>query len=302
MKQRPAPKQNLSSSDKAKIVVVSIFMAILLVVLGLIIGLLLRQSGFRFSIPATPTQAIPTMFIPTPDCGTPTLVIGSTSYQIQTITPAADGSLPVPADTAGIAYWVEGTNTNYVFLLSPTADNLALLSSLPAGTTAKATWKNCNSTSYSLLAPESGSITASTLPDQSLNGLTIFVPSDPSGNGSLVKGEFTEEQISTFNTPSASEIQAEIGILESTTSSDGTTIRIGVSIYNWGGSAFTLSSSNVSLTQQDGIVLTMAGSEPPLPKEIAPASTETIYFTFLRPSSPTAILKILSVEYDIQGY
>ena len=37
-------------------------------------------------------------------------------------------------------------------------------------------------------------------------------------------------------------------------------------------------------------------------KEIAPGVTETIYFTFPRPSSPTATLKIFTVEYDIEGY
>ena len=291
-----------SSPQRTQIIIVSVLLGIGILLLCVLLAIAFRGNLAQLMTPATQTQAIPTMFIPTPDCGTPTLVIGSTSYQIQTITPAVDGSLPVPADTAGIAYWVEGTNTNYVFLLSPTADNLALLSSLPAGTIAKATWKNCNSTSYSLLAPESGSITGSTLPDQSLNELTIFIQSDLSGNGLLVKGELTEEQISTFNTPSASEIQAEIGILEATTSSDGTTIRIGVSIYNWGRSAFTLSSSNISLTQQDGTTLTMISSEPPLPKEIKPTSTENFFLTFARPSSQAAILKIFTTESDIQGY
>ena len=294
-------KQN-SSSQRTQIIVVSSLLGVGLLLLCSLVVFAFRGNLLALMSPATQTQPFPTLFVPTPDCGTPTLVVGSTSYQIQTITPAADGSLPVPADTAGIAYWVEGTNTNYVFLLSPTPDNLALLSALPAGTTAKATWKNCNSTSYNLLVPETGSINASTLPDQSLNGITIFIPSDPSGNGSLVKGELAEEQISTFNTPSASEIQAEIGVLETATSPDGTTIRIGVSIYNWGGAAFTLSSGNISLTQQDGTALTMVSSEPPLPKEIAPGSTETITFTFPRPATQIATLKIFTVEYDIEGY
>jgi hypothetical protein len=282
--------------------IISSLLGVGLLLLCSLVVFAFRGDLLALMTPATQTEASPTLFIPTPDCGTPTLVIGSTSYQIQTITPSADGSLTVPADTSGIAYWVDGTNTNYVFLLSATSDNLALLSSLPAGSTAMATWKDCNSTSYNLLVPETGSIHASTLPDQSLNGITIFIPSDPSGNGSLVKGELAGEQISTFNTPSTSEIQAEIGVLETTTSADGTTIRIGISIYNWGGSAFTLSSSNISLTQPDGTALTIVGSEPPLPKEIAPASTETIYFTFPRPATQAATLKILTVEYDIEGY
>jgi hypothetical protein len=90
--------------------------------------------------------------------------------------------------------------------------------------------------------------------------------------------------------------------LETTTSADGTTIKVSVSIQNYGAAAFTLSTSDVSLTQQDGTSLNMVSSEPPLPKEIAPGATETIYFTFPRPASPTATLKIFTVEYDIEGY
>jgi hypothetical protein len=46
----------------------------------------------------------------------------------------------------------------------------------------------------------------------------------------------------------------------------------------------------------------MTSSEPRLPKEIEAGSTETIYLTFPRPASPTASLKIFTIEYDIDGY
>jgi len=275
----------------------------ILAIIGLVI--LLGQGMPQLAVPgATATPLVPTMSIPTPDCGSPTLTLGTATFQVQNLTPAPDGSLPVPPDTSGIAYWVEGTNTNHVFVLSPTPENLSMASGLTAGTTAKATWKNCNSTSYSLSAPESDVMNVSDLPDQSLDGIIVFIPSDSSGNGILVKGELTEEQISTVDTPAPGEleIQANIGLLETTTSSNGTTIRIGVSINNYGESPFTLSDSEVSLFQEDSAALAMISSEPPLPKEIAAGTTETLYFTFPRPASPTATLKILTIEYDIEGY
>lgn len=246
----------------------------------------------------------PTLFVPTPDCGSPTLVLGTATFQIQNLTPAADGALIMPTDTSGMVYWVDGTNTNYVFVFGPTSDNISLASALTAGTTAKVTLKNCNSTTYSLSAPQQATLNGSRLPDQSTEGITVFFQTDSSGAGTMFSGELTEQQISTFNTPVAggSEVQAEIGILETTTSPDGKTIKIGVSIYDWGGVAITLSANNVSLTQPDGATLTMISSEPALPKEIKSTETEKIFFTFPRPASPTATLKIFTVEYDIEGY
>ena len=283
--------------------IIGILLGVGIVVLAALVAFLFRGSLFQLIKPATQTPVIPTMFVPTPDCGPATFVLGPTTFQIQTINPAADGSLSVPPDTSGVAYWVDATNINYVFVLSPTADNLSLISSLTAGTIAKATWSNCNSTTYNLFAPEQGPASVSTLLNQSTSGITVFLQSDPSTASLVIRGELTEEQISTINTPAAgTEIQAEISLLETTTSPDGTTIRVRISIQNYGASPFTLSISNVSLTSQDGTALIMVNSEPLLPKEISAGSTETVYFTFPRPSSPIATLKILEIEYELEGY
>jgi len=299
MKRPPNARQNFSS-DKTKIIIVIIFLGVLLIALGILAGLVLRQRGFQLPTPAT--QAIPTMFFPTPDCGSPTLVLGSNSFKIETIKPAPDGSLAVPSDTSGIAYWVEGTDSNYMFVLSPTPENLALMQTVTVGSTAKATWTNCNSMTYSLSVPQPGSLNASASPDQSIAGITVFFQTDSSGAGLVVKGDLTEEQITTINTPDTSEMQAEISLLETNTSQDGMTIRIGISIQNYGEAAFTLSASDISLTPQDGAPLIMVSSESALPKKISAGSIETIYFTFPRPSSQTATLKIFTVEYDIDEY
>jgi hypothetical protein len=304
MKQPLNTRQN-ASSDKTKIILVIIFLAILLLAFGILVGLLLRQKGFQFSLPAAQTQAVPNVFVPTADCGPPTLVLGTTTFQIQNLTRAPDGSLAVPSDTSGVAYWVEGTDSNYMFVLSPTPENLALMQTVTVESTAKATWANCNSTTYSLSVPQAGSLNVSALPDQSIDGITVFFQTDSSGAGFVFKGELTEEVINVISIPSpsgGSEIQANIGLLETTTSADGTTISIGVSIQNYGAAAFTLSASDISLTPQDGAPLIMVSSEPALPKKISAGSIETIYFTFPRPTSQIATLKIFTVEYDIEGY
>ena len=264
-------------------------------------GCQLLQNGVQ-SLAVTETPFIPTLFVPTPDCGTPTLVLGSSTFQIETLQPGADGTLAVPSDKSGIAYWVDGTNSNYTFVLSPTTENLAILPNQAAGSTAKVTWSDCNSTTYALSEPEQGSFNASALPDQSVEGITLYFQTDASGTSTVLRGELTEQEISTFDTPVPGDIQAEISLLETTTSPDGGSVRVGVSIQNYGTAAFTLSATDVTLTQPDGTPVGMLSSEPPLPKEIALGTTETIYFFFYRPASPTATLKLFTVEYDLEGY
>jgi len=265
-------------------------------------GCQLLQNGLQPPPTATETPFVATLLVPTTDCGSSTLLLGSSAFQIETLQPGADGTLAVPSDKSGIAYWVEGTNSNYTFVLSPTPENLATMSTLTAGSTAKVTWSDCNSTSYSLAAPQQGSFNSAALPDQSVDGITVFFQTDPSGASFVFTGELTEEQISTFNTPVPGDIQAEISLLETTTSPDGGSIRVGVSIQNYGTAAVALSGTDVTLTQPDGTPVGMLSSEPPLPKEIAPGTTETIYFFFYRPASPTATLKLFTVEYDLEGY
>ena len=85
-------------------------------------------------------------------------------------------------------------------------------------------------------------------------------------------------------------------------SADGKTIRVGVSILNNGQSAITLTANDVSLAYENTAPVAPASAEPALPLEIKPGTSEAIYFVFPRPSSPSATLKIFSVEYELEGY
>ena len=272
-------KQSFSSSDKIKIALVIIFLAALLVILGFLIGLLLRQSGFRLSMLVPQSQATsiaPTTVVSTPDCSPPTLVLGTETFQIQIITPAADGSLTVPLDTSGIAYWVEGTSTNYAFVLSPTEENMATMSTLTAGSTATTTWSNCDSTTYNLSAPRESSLRAAAAPDPSSEGIVVFFETDPSGAGFVFIGNLAEEVGDVIDTPLPDEsgVLAEVSLLETNPSPDGMTIKVSVSLRNYGQTAFTVSSDDISLTQPDGAVLTLVSSKPRLPEGIKPDDTK----------------------------
>jgi hypothetical protein len=297
--------QRSSINDKTKLTILLVFLGIgLLLLIGLLVFLLGGNIPLQPSATLQPVPAISTLTIPTVDCSPPTLVLGATSYQIENVSLSADGTISVAPDVNGTAYWVEGTGPQYIFMLSPTVENLNLLTSLPEGISATATWSNCNSTTFTLSAPQPGDLEITYLREQSAASILIFLQLDPTGEGFMISGEMTGEQISTFNTPDISrdEVQAEIGLVETEASADGNSIQLTISIYNFGGTILSLADSDVSLIPSGAEPLVMSASEPALPREIAPAVTETFTFTFPRPATPTATLRVFTVEYDIEGY
>ena len=281
----------------------------LIIFLGILIGttscgLPFQQSGSSEPTPAIPVNTIPTIFVPTPDCGSSTLVIGSITFQIQTIQPTADGTFIVPPDTEDVAYWVEGTNSNYVFLLSPTARNQILRTAITTGDLAAIFWTDCTVASFAVSGTEAGQLNDPALLDQSEAGISIFIQTDPSAAGIVIRGKAPEETISKLDTPQPDEsgVLAEISLLDTLVSSDGANINISVSIRNYGQTAFTVSGNHVSLTPENSATLEMISSDPRLPEKIGAGDTKTFTFTFPRPTTPTALLKVFTVEYDVDGY
>jgi hypothetical protein len=346
------PLRNFSSADKTKIIVAIIFMGVLLTLLGFLVGMLLRPSQIEFSRPILLVQATPTISIPVTgptvsaaDCKSPTLLLGTTTFQIQDLRRGADGSLAVPGDTSGIAYRVAGTGSNTVFVLSPTPQNITVMSTISIGSAATVMGAACASATYSLSAAQAGALDGSVFADQPEEQVIVFFPTASSGAGFVFKGRPITEPVlalipatpivenalpvlaentvspsiettvtsavmpatateipAMIPTPDYSEVLAEIGVLDTSLSLFGTSLRIEVSIYNFGKIPIPLSERDVTLTQPDSTALALKSSKPRLPKEIQPGETKTFEFSFEPPSSPTATVKILTVEYDIEGY
>jgi len=230
------------------------------------------------------------------------LQLGERTYEIKDLKTKSDGSLRVPSNSTDIAYWVDETSINYVFALNPTEENLAFLNSLKQGDQATLTWDNCNTVNFNLSTPELTDPDNATLLSQETSGITVFIPNSSDKNGFMVKGELAGESINVFNTPDASEIQAEISLLKTSSSNDKKTVEIEISILNSGPSSFTLTSNDVSLTPEGDNTVAPTDTHPSLPYEIEPGETVTMQLTFPRPSTTTATLKILSTEYDLEGY
>ena len=134
-------------------------------------------------------------------------MLGSATFQIQDLQRAADGSPTVPQGTSGVAYHVEGTGANPVFVLSPTSQNLQVVSSIDMGSLATVTWADCTVGSYRISAHEMDSFNDSS-PAAAPQGLTVYFPIDPSGAGFVFTGEFSAEQVNQPGTPTVQAAEA----------------------------------------------------------------------------------------------
>lgn len=184
-----------ASSQKTQIIIVSVLLGIGILVFCVLLAIAFRGNFFPFAASATQTPTVPvapTVLVPTVTCDTQTFALGGTTFQIQNLTLAPDSSLAVPPTVSGSAYWLRTTEGNYLFVLSPTPENISLLTALTAESSAKITWADCSSITYSLSAPEPNPANISNLAGQLTSGLTIFFQTDESGNGLIVRGEITE--------------------------------------------------------------------------------------------------------------
>jgi len=289
MNQPPNPKQNVSS-DKTKIILVIIFLGILLLALGILLGLLLRRA----------MQQQHPQAIPTPLCIEPTLMLGTTIFHVKSLPSDPNTYPPIPPDTPDTAYWVEGTTINYVFGLSPTPSNLTLGTSLRKGDLVSIRWADCRLEEYIVKSIEDGSLDTPALANQSGVGATIFLQTGSTAEGIVIRSGQPETRVVDTPNPEQSEIEAEISFLDTTVSPDGTTFRMGISVLNNGTKAFTLSTNDISLIPENDDPLAPLSVEPALPREIQPGAIETFYIMFPRPTASTALFRILIFSIDIQ--
>lgn len=231
----------------------------------------------------------------------PTLALGNQTFTIQPIKPGRDGTLKTPSGHPDRAYWVEGTDTNAVFVLGSAPETLAVAAALKAGDSALVTWANCNSIDYTLSSPFAGRLENIDYADQSVSQLIVFIQTDTAGNGFLVRGELAQETITSFTTPDAADVQAEFTLLGASASSSDGTLMVSVSIYNYGQDAIVLNAEDISLTPEGGAAQPPLSAEPPLPAAISPGATTTFSFNFAWSSATTVIFKIFNTEFYLEG-
>ena len=266
---------------------------LLIMIFSILAGMTSCNLSNRPSVTPVPTS--------TPTCEPATLTLGTALYWIQPIGRSADGSVAVPADTPDIAYWVNGTSTNYVFVLSPTEYNLALKTALKPGEHAAILWTDCTTVSLVITDIKTGLTNDATLFDQSTPGITLLVQDSSPTESVMIRGAL-QTSVTAVPSPSTLGVDAEITLVGTSTSTDGNTIIVSISILNTGKAEFSLSENDLSLTPEGAAPLSPVNVEPSLPRKIKPGASEVFQIVFSKPASKTAVLKVFNVEFDIEGF
>lgn len=240
---------------------------------------------------------------PTPPCVETRLTLGSAQFVVRPLAREADGSIKVPPDTPGVAYQIERA-PDYVLILSPATVGAGWQEALSAGADATLVEANCNSTTYRLAAPQPAPPDMAAFLAQPPAGLTIIVPNSPTTAGYVVTGELAEGLIKAFDTPQPGSARrlAEVSLLTSAASADGTTVEVSVSIVNAGATPFELAADDVALTPDNSPPLAAVKTEPALPHAFQPGRAETITFTFPRPLAHEATLKVMDAEFILSDF
>ncbi len=235
---------------------------------------------------------------PTPRCVQPMLQLGTLKFPIRSVARPADGSLPLPAQ-ADIAWWLEGTSVNYVFDLNPTEGSLISLNNIVPGSAVTITWADCSTEDYQVSAVTSQAPLSASLLDQSQGGITILIPASSSAATLLIQGQLQGVTITSFSTPDANAIQAEISFLDQTTSADGNTLTMTIDVKNTGSRPIDVTGNDVTLTVPDIVQEIPLITDPALPQQIAPGADTTLILTFSKPQGKTAVFKVLDFSVDI---
>ncbi|MHB1317143.1 MAG: hypothetical protein ACYCYF_00835 [Anaerolineae bacterium] len=249
---------------------------------------------------ATPRPTLTPTPVPTPRCVEPSLLLGDTRMVIDTLAPAIDGSLPVPPDTAGTAFWVAGTNVLYLFALSPSPGNLSLLTGLRAGDPAVITWADCMTDTYEVATVSAGEPDAASLMDQSGGGLSIYAVDSARASGMVV--EAVRPSAEPVQTPEAGDEEGllfDLALGDTTIFADKATVMLSITITNVGAQAFSLTLDDLSLGPDGGETAAPLSVEPDLPHEIQPGADAAFLIAFPHPGTPVAVLTVLDLTLEL---
>jgi hypothetical protein len=239
-----------------------------------------------------------------PSCAGASLQVGSDTWQVESAWRASDGSINVPSDTPGMAYWVQGPKNNYIFALSPTQANLDLFSSLQDGELARLTTQDCDSVTYRLSLPYPGEPGSEVLANQPASGIIVYIPDSSLASGTYTSGVLSQVTITSLGEadPAPADPQVSISLQNISTPTDGIHIQVVATLLNTGTTPITVSNGDFSLIPQSALPLELIQSYPSLPARISPDQMVTFNLVFPRPSNPSAILKILAQSFNLSGY
>lgn len=292
LKARPAAAPASRSSSYNLILIILGGAFVLLACLTLLIGGYALGGTRIAALFHTPTPTLP--------CMQPTLLVGGLASRIETIHPNSDGTLPEVSNKAGVAYWVTGTQPDYVLLLPQSRENLDTIPNLKIGDAVTVTWADCGREAFVVKSVEPRKPFLFDQVDQSVSGVTLVLPVDPTGTVMVVtSGWPAPPPLTETETPNPNLVQAEINFISTSVSSDGATLTQVIEIKNAGSTSIPLTANDISLTYEGSSPQSPLSVEPALPVEITPGQSSPLTINFAKPPVGTAVFRVLDFSADI---
>lgn len=241
----------------------------------------------------------PTVPPPTPPCVEPRLQLGAVTFPIEVMSRPANGTLLPKSAKTDTVYWLDGTTAPYLFALYASPATAALRTSLVAGDAAMILWGDCSSDEYEVSA-----VTIS-LPDNldqfKGSGLAVLVQTGQAGEGFTILGARPQAVPTTPEATDAANptLQADIAFLHTTSSADGSTVSVGISIHNISDAALTLAPGDIALVLENGEELLPLSADPALPLEIAPDVDQPLELSFPHPATGTIVLRLRTFTAEL---
>lgn len=290
-------EQNPQTSPPPTAQANKVFFALAGVFVFIILASVTASGWFMIAKPQMPWQRTPPA--PTPPCVEPSIAVGPATFRVESLSHTAGSPLAAPDGKPDTAYWVSGTGSNYLFVLSPTAENQALGAALKAGTPVVIRWGDCSTEGFAIVSTGFEKSDDPSLFDPSAAGFNLFIPGGSSDLGMVIHAVRPEVKVLPTPTAAENETRAEVEFLDTAASPDGKSVRLSIAVKNLGVSPITLKADMISLTPENGPSLAPSSVEPALPQEIQPGERNEFIIIFPHPGVNTAVFKILDFNVDL---
>jgi len=233
----------------------------------------------------------------TEQCGEPMMVFATAIFTIQMLEPGV-ASLPQGAEGFVFRYPREG----YTFAFGSTPASLELVSGIQSGDLVTITEADCSTVTFALSSPGTAAAIDPAQDAAPAGEIVLMFEDTADGASIVVHGRsLAIEPIATDAPPAAGEIEAEISLIETVPSADGSALQVRAAVRNYGSGSFVLSRDDVHLIAGDTLSAPLK-TEPALPHTFKPGTRMEFVFTFPRPSRPEPSLQIFTAEVLIEGY
>jgi hypothetical protein len=230
---------------------------------------------------------------PTPQCLKPSLTIGNSDFDIQFLAPLTDGSFAIPYRAAHTAFWLQGTNTHFVFGLSAIPVNEILMELYQIGDVVKVTWADCGEEDYVVTSIEKDVALDATFFDQSEGGISVYIPGNSNAASIVLLGKRPELLVTSSPEPTdVNAVLMDILFIENSISTDKKIVTFVLGITNRGAHSISLVAGSLDLTPANETPLTPLQVSPALPLTIPSGSTVTLQVDFPYPGPPSAVFRI----------